>query len=272
MLFSVITAISCIVTVLLYIVGLDHSLAMALLTFILGFVILLLCWALPCVIYALFVDLDKPCKKNSRFFRFYANCIVTSIRQIFRIKVNVSGMEQLPREKFLLVGNHRSPMDPILEMGIFRDSHIGFVAKQELFKIPVVRKIMHKCFCLSLDRSDPRDGIKAITQAAKIIQRGSASIGIYPEGTCNKKEELLPFKAGAFKIAQKAACPIVVVVIRGSEKAVKQMLFKRTKVSIDVIGVISADEVAKSKTTQKLSDHVRQMMEGALAEKRKETI
>lgn len=272
MLFSVIAAISCVITALLYIVGLFHSLPMAPLTFILCFAILLLCWALPCVIYALFVDLDKPCEKHSRFFRFYANNIIASIRQIFRVKISISGMEQLPREKFLLVGNHRSAMDPILEMGVFRDYHIGFVAKQELFKIPVVRKIMHKCFCLSLDRGDPRDGIKAITQAAKIIQSGSASIGIYPEGTCNKKEKLLPFKAGAFKITQKAACPIVVVIIRDSEQAVKRMPFKRTKVSIDVIGIISADEVAKSKTTQILSDRVCQMMKNALEEKRKESV
>lgn len=267
MLFSIIAAISCVITVLFYIVGLSHSLPMALITFILCFVILFLCWALPCVIYALIVDLDKPCNKYSRFFSLYANCITTSIRQIFRIKVSVSGMEQLPQEKFLLVGNHRSPMDPILEMDVFRESRIGFVAKQELFKIPVVRKIMHKCFCLSLDRNDPREGIKAITQAAKIIQSGNASIGIYPEGTCNKEKELLPFKAGAFKIAKKAACPIVVVVIRNSEQAVKRMPLKRTKVSIDVIGVISADEVVKSKTTQILSDRVRQMMEDVLATK-----
>lgn len=154
---------------------------------------MLLCWALPCVVYALFIDLEKPFNGHSYVFRFYENCIVASIRQNFRGKVCVSGTEKLPRGKFLLVGNHRSAMNPILEMGVSRDYRIGFVAKQELFKIPVVCKIMYKCFCLSLDRSNPRDGIRAITQAEKIIQSQSPSIGIYPEGTCNIKDKLLPF-------------------------------------------------------------------------------
>lgn len=270
MLLSGIAVGSCVITILFYVVGLLHSIVIAPLIFIMSFVALLLCWALPCVVCALFIDLEKPCNRHSAFFRFYANCIVASIRQIFRVKVCVSGTEKLPREKFLLVGNHRSAMDAILKMGVFRDYRIGFVAKQELFKIPIVCKIMHKCFCLSLDRSNPRDGIRAITQAAKIIQSQSASIGIYPEGTCNTKDKLLPFKAGAFKIAQKAGCPIVVVTIRNSELAKKRMPFKKTSVFIDVIGVISADEVAKSKTTQQLSDRVQQMIENALEVQRKE--
>ncbi len=269
MLFYIITIISGIITGLFYTAGLCNSVMALLFIFALCFVVSILIWALPCVIRAMFVSLDKPCAKTSRFFRFYANCIIASIRQIFRIKICVTGIEQLPCEKFLLVGNHRSPLDPILEMGVFRDFHIGFVAKQELYKIPVVRKIMHKCFCLSLDRSDPRDGIRAISQAAEIIQSQVASIGIYPEGTCNKGDKLLPFKAGAFKIAQKAACPIVVVIIRDSEKAAHAP-FKKTKVFIDVIGVISAGEVSESKSTQMLSDRVRLMMESALNTQRKE--
>lgn len=260
-----ITVISFAIAALLYTFGLHHSVLMALLIFFVCFLCLLLCWALPCAVCALFVDLDKPCTKCSRFFRFYADCIIASVRQIFRVKVCVSGMELLPQEKFLLVGNHRSSMDPILEMGVFRSFHIGFVAKQELFKIPVLRKIMHKCFCLSLDRDNPRDGVKAIAQAAEIIHSQTASIGVYPEGTRGDGEGLLPFKAGAFKIAQKAVCPVVVVVIRGSEKAVKRAPLRRTKVYMEVIGVINAEEVSKYKTTTQLSDRVRRLMESALA-------
>lgn len=271
MLLPGIAGLSLIITVLLYAIGFSSYVWLSPFLFVGCFVCLLLCWALPCVVYALFVDLDKVCTKDSRFFRFYANCIASSIRQIFRVKVHVTGMERLPKEKFLLVGNHRSFMDPILEMELFRRSRIGFVAKQELFKIPVVRKIMHKCFCLSLDRSNPRDGIRAIIQAAEIIKSQTASIGIYPEGTRSKGDEFLPFKAGAFKIAQKAKCPIVVTVIQNSEQAAKSVFFKRKTVFVDVIGVISAAEVAECKTTQ-LSDRARKMMEAALSAKGRGTL
>lgn len=225
---------------------------------------LFLCWALPSVIGSVFADLDKPCEKHSRFFRFYANGIISSIKQLFRISVCVSGMELLPKEKFLLAGNHRSALDPLLEMSFFREYRIGFVAKQELYKIPVICKIMHKCFCLPLNRSKPHEGIKMINQAARIIQSQTASIGIYPEGTRSESDTLLPFRSGAFKIAQRANCPVVVVVIRNSEKAARRTPFRRTKVYIDVVGIVSADEVSRCTATQ-LSDTVRQMMESALA-------
>lgn len=259
------TAISCIITVLLYTLGLIQNAFLAPLLFIAFLAAALLCFLLPCIICSLFVDLNKPCAKPSKFFRFYANSIIRLITQIFRIKVCVRGAERLPREKFLMVGNHRSQMDPILELGVFRDYNIGLVAKQELFKAPIVNKIIHKCFCLPLDRNSARNGRTTIVRAAEIIRSQSASIGIYPEGTCNIKSELLPFKTGAFKIAQKAECPIVIVVIRNSEMIAKRAPFKSTDVFVDVIGVIGAHEVSESKTTQ-LSDCVRDMMESALAE------
>lgn len=261
---SAIAAAACILTVLLYITGLCGAAVMLPLVFLGIFACLFLCWALPCVIGCVFVDLDKPCTKHSRFFRFYADGIISSIKQLLRISVCVSGMERLPKEKFLLAGNHRSVLDPLLEMSVFREYRIGFVAKQELYKIPVICKIMHKCFCLPLNRSKPREAIKTITQAARTIQSQTASIGVYPEGTRSESDILLPFRSGAFKIAQRADCPVVVVIIRNSEKAAKRAPFRRTTVYIDVVGIISSDEVSRCKASQ-LGDTVRQMMESALA-------
>ncbi|MCM1060303.1 MAG: 1-acyl-sn-glycerol-3-phosphate acyltransferase [Eubacterium sp.] len=263
MLFFVITAISCIITVLFYVTGLTHNLFIVLPIFIACFVSVLLIWLLPCVICSMFVDLKKPCVKHSSFFRFYADSIISFIRSLFGIRVIVRGTELIPLEKFLLVSNHRSQMDPILELGVFSDYRIGLIAKQELFKAPIVSKIIHKCFCLPLDRSSSRRAAATIAQAADLIRTQTASIGIYPEGTCNIKPDLLPFRSGAFKIAQKAECPIVVAVIRDSELAAKCVPFKKIKVFVDIVGVIGADEVSQCKTSQ-LSDCVRRMMEKAL--------
>lgn len=260
----IIASVSCIITILIYITGLIHCFLAAPLIFAACFAALTALCLLPCMICSLFVDLNKPCIKRSGFFRFYANRIIDFITVILRIKVSVSGTELLPHEKFLLVGNHRSQIDPILEMGVFRGYNIGFVSKQELFKAPIVGKIIHKCFCLPLDRGSPRNGRSTIARAAEIIGSQSASIGIYPEGTCRAKPEMLPFKTGAFKIAQKAECPIAVVVIRDSELVSKRAPFRKTTVFVDVIGVIGAKEVSESKTAE-LSERVRDMMELALS-------
>lgn len=225
----------------------------------------LLLWAISCALSTCFIDLHEPCVKRSTVFRWYANTIIYLLKSVCFVRLHVSGMDQLPDEQFLLVGNHRSSLDPILEMGVFGKRHMGFVAKQELFKIPVIGKIMHQCFCLSLDRGDVRDGLKTIKHAAGLIENQTASIGIYPEGTRNHKEGLLPFKDGAFKIAQKAKCPIVVVLIRNSDHVMKRAPFRKTDVFIDVIGVIHKEKVCKMRSRQ-LSEMVREMMEEKLNE------
>ena len=87
-----------------------------------------------------------------------------------------------------------------------------------------------------------------------------ASIGIYPEGTRSKEEEMLPFMHGAFKIAKKAESPIVVSTIKNTELAAKNFPWKRTDVYLDFIGVIGAD-VVKEHNTVELSNMAREMME-----------
>lgn len=230
------------------------------LTFIACFLILLLAWALSCVICTMFVDKDKPCKKNNPLFRFYANCIIDTVLQVLRVKLHVSGTEMLPDEKFLFVGNHRSSMDPIIEMGILRKYNTGFIANRELFEIPVIGRIMHKNFCLSLNRGQPRDEVNTVIQAINIIRSNEATIGIYPEGTRNQGSGILPLKNGAFKIAQKARCPIVVGYIRNSEQIIKNGPLKRTDVYLDIIGMLSAELAAKSSTSE-IGEAVKNMFE-----------
>lgn len=265
MLFSIIAIISAIIAA----VGLlfNGKLYFVPFVFCVSFIALFLLWAISCVLCTLFASKNKPCKKHSRIFRFYANCIIDSLMQILRVELYVTGMDILPQEKFLLVGNHRSSMDPILEMGVLRKYNAGFIAKQELFNIPVIGKIMHKCFCLSLNRGNPREDIKAISEAANLIKNQTAVIGIYPEGTRNRGKGLLPFKNGAFKIAQKANCPIVVASIKNSEQITKNAPFKKTDVHIDFIGVIDADFVAGNSTAE-ISKKAKVMLEEHLTEQK----
>ena len=76
---------------------------------------------------------------------------------------------------------------------------------------------MRYLYCLFLNRSDAREGLKTILTAIEYVKKG-ISICIFPEGTRNDGEELsmLPFKEGSFKIATKTGCPIVPVSINNS--------------------------------------------------------
>lgn len=155
-------------------------------------------------------------------------------------------------------------MDPILEMEALRKYNPGFIAKQELFKIPVIGRVMHKSFCLPLDRENSRKDARTVLKAIKLLNEQTAVIGIYPEGRRNEGEGLLPFKNGAFKIAQKSGAPIVVAVIRNSEKIMKNAPFKKTEVSLEFVGTLD-EEYVRHHNSAKISEAVRSMMEKALA-------
>ena len=72
--------------------------------------------------------------------------------------------------------------------------------------------------CLFLDRNNIKEGLKTILAGIEKVRRG-VSVWIFPEGTRNKNEQLsdlLPFKEGSLKIAEKSGCPVVPVAIKGT--------------------------------------------------------
>ncbi|MCC8129877.1 MAG: 1-acyl-sn-glycerol-3-phosphate acyltransferase [Clostridiales bacterium] len=259
-----IAGLSLLTAILLTVFQVVGSVPLFLGVFVLSYLIYALLSILVCSCFTVGVDLDTPCEKHSPIYRFFSNCVIESSAQLLRIRLHVTGKERLPEEKFLLVSNHRGAMDPLLEMGVLRKYRTGFVSKKELFRIPIIGKLMHKSFCLSLNRGNLKDEAKTILRAVDLVKDQKATIGIYPEGTRNPTDQLLPFKNGAFKIAQRANCPIVVAVIRNTELATKNIPFHHTDVYLDFIGVLDKDFVASHNTVE-VGSQVRKMMEAALA-------
>ena len=105
---------------------------------------------------------------------------------------------------------------------------------------------------MAIDRENPRNAVKTVEQAANLIKAGELSVGIYPEGTRNKSYVgLLPFHNSVFKIAHKADnAPIVIVGVSGTEKIHKNTPWKRTHVYIEVLQVLSSEEVQAMRTNE----------------------
>ncbi len=260
MLLVIITTLSLVLTLVGYGMGFYHFVWTALLGGVATELVIILVWMLSGFICTRFIDMEKEYDEHSPLFRAYVNAIIDSLNQLMRIKVHVTGKELAPKEKFLLVCNHRSGMDPLITMGIFREYRMGFVAKKELLKIPIISRLMHRCYCLFMDREDVRQSALVIGRAAKIIAEDKACIGIYPEGTRSKEEGLLPFANGAFKVAKKAKSPILVATIKNSDLIMKNTPFKRTDVYIDILGVLDKEFVETNSTAQ-IGKVVREMME-----------
>ena len=130
------------------------------------------------------------------------------------VRVTVSGDESLPAGPVIFMSNHQSSFDiPALLAAMPR--RIYWIAKKELFQVPVFGPSMRRGGYIPLDRSDVRKALKSMDNAATIIRKGK-SVVMFPEGTRSLSRELLPFKRGGFILALKAGVPVVPVTINGS--------------------------------------------------------
>ena len=128
-------------------------------------------------------------------------------------KVTVIGEDRIPKDTpVLYVGNHRSYFDVVLTYARC-PGLTGYVAKDSMKKIPLLSTWMERLYCLFLNRTDIKEGLKTILTGIEQIKNG-ISMWIFPEGTRNKGDDetkLLPFKEGSFKMAEKTGCPIILM-------------------------------------------------------------
>ena len=128
-------------------------------------------------------------------------------------KTIVIGEENVPKDQpVLYIPNHRSYFD-ILLLYSRVPGLTGFVSKDSMKKFYLLRDWMKKLHCLFLNRENPREGLKTILQGIENINNG-ISMCIFPEGTRNKMDgEMLPFKEGSMKMAEKTGCLVIPVAL-----------------------------------------------------------
>src|SRR6185369_13538564 len=114
-------------------------------------------------------------------------------------RVRILGTEHLPEGPAIFMSNHQSNFD-ILSLLATMPRQINWIAKKELFDIPVFGPSMLRGGYIPLDRSDGRKALKSMDNAAAIIRAGK-SVVMFPEGTRSKDRCLLPFKRGGFLLA-----------------------------------------------------------------------
>lgn len=229
-------------------------------------------WWLFLLINALVIDKNKEVTKPSKYHRWMFVETVQIVLFFLNVHVHVEGAEKLPKpgERFLVVANHLSNYDPISILYVLRKHFLVFVSKPENFNIPMVGSLMHKVGFMAIDRENVKNAIVTINKAAGYIKEDKASVFIFPEGTRNRTETpLLEFRNGAFKIATKAECPVVIVAISGTE-FVKKRIPRRSDVYIKIVDVVSPEKVKELKTAG-LSDHAFKLIYDNISHGKKET-
>jgi len=128
-------------------------------------------------------------------------------------KFRVFGLENIPREGgVLLASNHQSFLDPVLvAMVLPREMH--FMARRTLFRNPVLRAIIvsYNAFAIERDTAD----VKGVKIAIARLEAGNILL-VFPEGTRTENGEVGRMKPGIGMLAERAAVPIVPVLIHGA--------------------------------------------------------
>lgn len=231
-------------------VGFLGSLAALLVTF---FVVL---W-ISCVV----VDMDKPQKKDSHYYRMLTYMAADLVIWILRMRVRTSGLEKTPKQgRFLLVCNHINDLDPVLLLSYFKKSQLAFISKRENDTMFLVGKVMHKIMCQLINRENDREALKTIIACIRLIQEDQVSVAVFPEGYTSLDGLLHPFRSGVFKIAQKAKVPIVVCTVQNTNKVFRNAKALRpTDVHLHVLTVLQPEEFA-GMTAVELGNHIHAMM------------
>lgn len=174
--------------------------------------------SIPVQIYAGIVGKKDPKKRDRIAFR-QIQWTFGVLLKITGTKIEVRGKENIPEagNSVLYVSNHRSYFDIICTYVLMKGD-TGYVAKQEFGNIPVFMTWMKYIHCLLLDRSDPKKAIRTMNSGVDELKNG-VSLWICPEGTRTKTDsdlEMMEFKAGSFKLAEKSKRPVLPVALTGT--------------------------------------------------------
>ncbi len=151
-------------------------------------------------------------EKSSVLYAFVRFVLRTLLRSVWRFRV--VGVERVPRNGPLIVAaNHLSYFDPPA-LGAALPRPVHFMAKEELFRIPILGPLIGRLNAYPVDRK--RGDVAAIKRSVEVLQDGAA-IGIFPEGTRNKKGDIRP-QWGVALIHARSGAPILPAWIDGTNR------------------------------------------------------
>ena len=213
-----------------------------------------------------FISLRKNRTKPSKWAYFWLSQGIKCINYFSNVDCRVIGANKLPKSgTFVLVCNHRSNYDPMLIIDRFSIKQIAFISKESNFKIPMVGPLLKASCYQGINRSDKEQSLEIIRKCTNFVKDGVLNIGVFPEGTRQRKEIIGPFHEGVFNIAIHAHVPVVICALKGTEKIKGRAPVRRTKIVLKVIGVVSPEEL-ENHTAKSISDLSQQLMVDYLSE------
>ena len=179
----------------------------------------------------------KPLGTNS-WFRFGAAILKPILNLI--VKKDWRGGEKLPQSgPAIVVCNHLSYLDPLTFTHFLYNNGRAprYLGKESVFRVPIVGRVIRGAGQIPVSR-ESKDAVKGLEHAIAVLKAGHL-LGVYPEGTLTRDENLWPMRAktGVARLALMTGAPVYPCASWGPEKVLppyskKIKLFPRTRVSI----------------------------------------
>jgi len=164
---------------------------------------------------------------------------------LLNIKIEVDGIEKVSGLKnSIILSNHVSNLDPVA-LFLIIPFNVKFLAKKELFRIPILSAAMRKGGFIPVDRSNREKAIKSLELAEEKLRQGAVFI-IFPEGTRSAFGNLQAFKKGPFILAVNSKSAIIPIYIEGSYELMPkgQWYIKSGKIKIKIYDKIETENYA----------------------------
>lgn len=180
----------------------------------------------------------------------YLRKVTKKANKAGRIKVVCDGLENLPEKSgYILYPNHQGLFDGLA----FLETHerpFATLSKKEVQNTFLVKQVIRLLGCLIIDREDIKQSMSIIRTMAKEAAAGRNFV-LFAEGTRSKKgNEINEFKAGSFKAATYAKCPIVPVALLDSFAVFDTHSLKKITVQVHYLKPLYYEDYKDLKTVE----------------------
>lgn len=189
--------------------------------------------------------------------------------KIFGIKLNIVGKENIPETNdYVIVTNHQSFLDiNVIWPGI---TSASFIAKGELWHIPVFGWVLNHIGCIPVNHKDPRKNAGMGKLVSDRLSKGY-TIAVFPEGHRSADGRMLKFQNGIFRMAKEQHFKILPITLIGTGDRLSKTRFSLTPGDVTiVVHPLQKPEDYADKPMNDFRDEMHDLIESALPYKKQE--
>lgn len=188
--------------------------------------------------------------------------LYSSMAKLLGLKIIVRGQEKVPATPNVIIANHQNSYDLITVCGAVPKGTVS-VGKKSLIWIPIFGLVYWLSGNIFIDRKNATRASDTIKSTVKKIKERQLSVWLFPEGTRSYGRGLLPFKMGAFRIAQIADEPIIPMCASRLHNKIK---LNRWNNGVLILQFLEPQKLDDSKTLKEWSSYFHNQMESAIAQ------